>query len=175
MANLGVDDFKSKLIGGGARTNLFQVTPNFPGFAGGDVELTSFMCKGASLPGSVITAVPVPFRGRVLQVAGDRTFEPWMITIINDGKMICRSAFERWMNGINSHEANTGRSNPNDYMADMVVEQLDKEGTAVKRYDIKGCFPSDLAAIDLSYDNEGAIGEFQVTLTYQYWTSDTTS
>jgi len=175
MANLGVDDFKSKLIGGGARTNLFQVTPNFPGFAGGDVELTSFMCKGASLPASTIAPIEVPFRGRKLQIAGDRTFEAWTITIINDGKMICRSAFERWMNGINSHEANTGLSNPNDYMADMIVEQLDKAGESVKRYDIKGCFPTLLGAIDLSYDNEGVIGEFTVDLTYQYWTSDTTS
>jgi hypothetical protein len=175
MANLGVDDFKSKLIGGGARTNLFQVTPNFPGFAGGDVELTSFMCKGASLPASTITAIEVPFRGRKLQVAGDRTFDVWTITIINDGKMICRSAFERWMNGINSHEANTGLSNPNDYQADMIVEQLDKGGDVVKKYDIKGCFPTELGEIALSYDDEGTIGEFTVGLTYQYWTSDTTS
>ena len=88
MANLGVDDFKSKLIGGGARTNLFQVTPNFPGFAGGDVELTSFMCKAASLPASTITNIEVPFRGRKLNIAGDRIFEPWTITIINDGAII---------------------------------------------------------------------------------------
>ena len=175
MANLGVDDFKSKLIGGGARTNLFQVTPNFPGFAGGDVELTSFMCKAASLPASTITNIEVPFRGRKLNIAGDRIFEPWTITIINDGAMSIRSAFERWMDGINSHTENTGLANPNDYMADLYIEQLAKDGDTIKRYDIRGAYPSELAAIEMSYENENMIGEFTVIMNYQYWTSDSTT
>ena len=99
MAILGVDDFKSKLTGGGARGNLFKATANFPGFAGGDVELTSFMIKAASLPASVISPITIPYRGRQLQIAGDRTFEPWTITVINDTGMDVRNAFERWMNG----------------------------------------------------------------------------
>jgi len=84
MAILGVDDFKSKLRGGGARPNLFKATVNFPAYAGGDVELTSFLCKSAQLPASTMAALTVPFRGRTLQMAGDRTFEPWSPTIIND-------------------------------------------------------------------------------------------
>ena len=84
MAILGVDDFKSKLTGGGARANLFKATLNFPGYAGGNVELASFMCKAAQLPGSIIAPITIPFRGRQLQIAGDRTFEPWSVTIIND-------------------------------------------------------------------------------------------
>jgi len=175
MAILGVDDFKSKLIGGGARANMFKATCNFPAYAQGDVELTSFMCKGAQIPASIITPVPVLFRGRQLQLAGDRTFEPWTITIINDVDFGVRNTFERWMNGINGHNSNTGIANPIDYSADMSVEQLDKQGNVTKRYDIRGCFPTNISAIDLSYDSENAIEEFTVELQVQYWESNTTS
>ena len=132
MAILGVDDFKSKLVGGGARSNLFKVTMNFPGYANGDVELTSFMCKTAQFPSSVVASITVPFRGRQLQLAGDRTFEPWTVTIINDTGFEVRNAFEAWSNGINGHNSNTGLSNPTDYQADAVIEQLDKEGNVTK-------------------------------------------
>lgn len=175
MAILGVDDFKSKLVGGGARPNLFKATVNFPGFAGGDVELTSFMCKAAQLPSSIVGTIPVPFRGRVLQLAGDRTFEPWTITVVNDTNFKVRNAFERWMNAINSHNQNTGLTNPVSYQADMTIEQLDKSGATVKRYDFRGTFPTAVSAIELSYDAGDQIEEFTVELQVQYWESDTTS
>jgi hypothetical protein len=175
MAILGVDDFKSKLTGGGARSNLFKATVNFPGYAGGDVELTSFLIKAAQLPSSVIAPITIPFRGRQLQIAGDRTFEPWTITIINDVDMNVRNAFERWMNGINQHNNNTGLSNPTDYQADMIVEQLNKAGEVTKRYDFRGTFPTNVSSIELSYDTENTIEEFTVELQVQYWESDTTS
>lgn len=175
MAILGVDDFKSKLVGGGARANLFKATVNFPGYAGGDVELTSFMIKAAQLPASIIAPITIPFRGRQLQIAGDRTFEPWTITVINDASMNVRNAFERWMNGINQHNANTGLTNPTDYQADMVVEQLDKAGEITKRYDIRGSFPTNISAIEVSYDSENVIEEFTVELQVQYWESNTTT
>lgn len=175
MAVLGVDDFKSKLVGGGARANLFKATVNFPGYAGGDVELTSFMIKAAQLPASVIAPITVPFRGRQLQIAGDRTFEPWTVTVINDTNMEVRNAMERWMNGINQHSANTGLSNPTDYQADMVVEQLDKEGNAVKRYDFRGTFPTNVSSIEVSYDSENVIEEFTVEFQVQYWESNSTT
>ena len=175
MAILGVDDFKSKLVGGGARANMFKVTCNFPGYAQGDVELTSFLVKGAQMPASIISPIMIPFRGRQLQIAGDRTFEPWSITVINDVDFTVRGAFERWMNGINNHNNNTGLSNPTDYQADMSVEQLNKAGEVTKRYDIRGTFPTNLSAIELSYDSENQIEEFTVELQVQYWESDTTS
>jgi hypothetical protein len=175
MAILGVDDFKSKMIGGGARANLFKATVNFPAYAGGDVELTSFLIKAAQLPASIIAPITVPFRGRQLQIAGDRTFEPWTITVINDVNMETRNAFERWMNGINQHNANTGLSNPTDYQADMIVEQLNKAGEVTKRYDFRGTFPTNISAIDLSYDSENTIEEFTVELQVQYWESGTTT
>ena len=175
MAILGVDDFKSKLIGGGARANMFKVTCNFPSYAAGNVELTSFLVKGAQMPASIISPIMIPFRGRQLQIAGDRTFEPWSITVINDVDFSVRGAFERWMNGINNHNNNTGLSNPTDYQADMIVEQLNKAGEVTKKYDIRGTFPTNLSAIELSYDSENQIEEFTVELQVQYWESDTTS
>jgi len=175
MAILGVDDFKSKLIGGGARPNLFVATVNYPAYAAGDSELTSFLCKAAQLPASVIAQLDVPFRGRQLKIAGDRTFENWTITIINDTGMEIRNAFERWMNGINEHVNNEGLLNPNDYMADMSVEQLDRGNNVTKKYDIRGAYPVNISAIDLSYDTNDAVEEFTVELAYQYWESNTTS
>lgn len=175
MATLGVDDFKSKLIGGGARPNLFKAIVNFPAYAGGDTELTSFMCKGAQLPASVIAQLDVPFRGRQLKIAGDRTFENWTITVINDTGMEVRNAMERWMNGMNEHVNNTGLSNPTDYQTDMAIQQLDKSGNVTKEYTIRGAYPVNVSAVDLSYDTNDAIEEFTVELAYQYWESGTTS
>jgi len=175
MAILGVDDFKSKLRGGGARPNLFKATINFPGYAGGDVELTSFLCKAAQLPASIMGTFDIPFRGRQLKMAGDRTFEPWTVTIINDTDFAIRNAMERWMNGINAHQANTGLSNPVDYQADLIVEQLDRDGSTVKTYNFRGCFPSNIAAIDVNYETVDQIEDFTVQFEVQYWESDTTS
>jgi len=175
MATLGVDDFKSKLIGGGARPNLFKAIVNFPAYAAGDTELTSFMCKGAQLPGSTIAQLDVPFRGRQLKIAGDRTFENWIITVINDTGMEVRNAMERWMNGMNEHVNNTGLSNPTDYQADMAIEQLDKAGNITKTYTIRGAYPINVSAIELSYETNDQIEEFTVELAYQYWEADTTS
>jgi hypothetical protein len=175
MAILGVDDFKSKLRGGGARPNLFKATVNFPGYAGGDVELTSFLCKAAQLPASVMNVIEVPFRGRQLKIAGDRTFETWTATILNDTDFTIRNSMERWMNGINSHAANTGLTNPVDYQADLVVEQLDRDETVLKTYNFRGAFPINVSAIDLNYETVDTVEEFTVEFAVQYWESGTTS
>jgi hypothetical protein len=175
MAILGVDDFKSKLRGGGARPNLFKATINFPAYAGGDVELTSFLCEAAQLPGSTMGTIIVPFRGRQVKLAGDRTFESWTPTIINDTDMSVRNAMERWMNGMNAHSANTGLTNPVDYEADLVVEQLDRDGSTLKTYNFRGCFPTAIAPIDLAYSTTDEIERFTVEFQVQYWESNTTS
>lgn len=175
MAILGVDDFKSKLRGGGARANMFKATVNFPAYAGGDVELTSFLCKAAQLPASVMNVIEIPFRGRQLKIAGDRTFETWTVTVINDTDFQIRNAMEQWMNGINAHQANTGLTNPVDYQADLIVEQLDKDGSTVKTYNFRGCFPTNVSAIDVSYETVDAIEEFTCEFQVQYWESNTTN
>ena len=175
MAILGVDDFKSKLKGGGARPNLFNVKMNFPAYALGDAELTSFMCKAAALPASTVGLITVPFRGRQLKIAGDRTFETWSVTVINDTDFSVRDAMERWMNGINSHNANTGFNDPAEYQTDLSVEQLDKDGIVLKTYNFRSCFPTNIAAIELSYETVDAVEEFTVEFQVQYWESNTTS
>ena len=175
MAILGVDDMKAKLVGGGARPNLFKVTMSFPSYVTANVELASYMCKATSMPASTIAPIAVPFRGRQLQIAGDRTFDPWSVTIINDTDFNVRNSFEQWMNGINQHKQNTGLTQPSSYMADMIVEQLDKDGTTEKTYNIRGTFPTNLVAIELSYDSENAIEEFEVELQIQYWESNKTT
>jgi len=175
MAILGVDDFKAKLRGGGARPNLFKATINFPAYANGDVELTSFLCEAAQLPGSIMTQIDVPFRGRILKIAGDRTFDVWTPTIINDTDFAVRNAMERWMNGINAHQANTGLTSPVDYQADLIVEQLDRDESVLKTYNFRGCFPTSLSPIDLSYGTTNEIERFTVEFQVQYWESNTTS
>jgi len=171
MAILGVDDFKSKLRGGGARPNLFKATINFPGYANGDPELTSFLCETAQLPGSTMGIIVVPFRGRQLKMAGDRTFAEWTVTIINDTDFAVRNSIERWMNGMNAHSANTGLVSPIDYEADLRVEQLDRDGSQLKEYIFRGAFPTDLSPIDLNYGSNDEIERFQVTFQYQYFDS----
>ncbi len=175
MAILGVDDFKAKLRGGGARPNLFKSTINFPAYAGGDVEVTSFLCEAAQLPGSNISPIIVPFRGRQLKMAGDRTFDTWAPTIINDTDFVIRDSMERWMNGMNAHSANTGLTNVVDYEADLLVEQLDRDGSTIKTYNFRGCFPTAVSPIDLSYASENEIERFTVEFQVQYWESNTTS
>jgi hypothetical protein len=169
MANTSISDFKSKLVGGGARANLFQVTVNFPSLAGGNNELASFLITAASLPASLIASITIPFRGRQMQVAGDRHFEPWNITVINDNSFSIRNAFEVWMNAINAHAANTGLTNPSAYSSDMQVDQLDKAGNVVQTYNMRSCFPTAISAIDLSNSNENTIEQFTVELQVLYW------
>jgi|TARA_B110001454_G_C12525017_1_gene352707 hypothetical protein len=176
MAILGIDDFKSKLSGGGARPSLFKATVNFPTFVeSANVELASFLCKQATIPDSTVGVIPISFRGRKLNLAGDRVFTALTLTIINDAEFDVRKAFEQWMNGINQHQENTGLVDMNDYSVDVVVEQLRKDGTTSKRYDFRGCWPSSLAAIDLNYETNDTIEDFTVELQVQYWESDTTS
>lgn len=175
MAILGVDDFKAKLRGGGARANLFKATLNFPQYAGGDVELSSFMCRAAQLPESTTNIINIPFRGRELKIAGDRTFADWNVTIMNDTDFSVRDAMERWLNGINAHSANTGLVNPVDYQADLIVEQLDRDETVVKRYDFRGAFPISVGQIQLDYAQVGEIEVFDVVFAIQYWESNTTT
>jgi hypothetical protein len=177
MAILGVDDFKSKLVGGGARNNLFKVEMGFPaGIAGAaESEVGGFLIKAAQLPASNINPIMVPFRGRQLQIAGDRVFEPWTVQVINDTNFLLRDAFERWMNYINAHSANTGEVTPSNYFADASVYQLDKDGNEIKGYTFRGLWPTNVSAIEVSYDAENTIEEFSVELQVQYWESNTTS
>lgn len=175
MAILGVDQFKAKLAGGGARPNLFKITLAYPRIMTGDVELTSFMCNAGQLPASTINPVTVPYRGRMLYMAGDRTFEPWSVNIINDTNFEVRKSMEIWMNAMNAHQTNTGVTSPLDYQADLTVEQLDKNESTLYTYIFRGCFPTNVSEISLGYGNNDTVEEFGVSFQVQYWESFTGS
>ena len=175
MAN--INEFKSRLRGGGARPNQFKVTLPFPGYAavGGETSDLAFLCKASALPGQTIPAIDIPFRGRQLKIAGDRTFEDWSITVLNDTNFKLYRAFERWMNGINNITDNEGITNPADYQVDGFIDQLDRNGTTLKSYTYRGLFPTKLAPIELSYDSADKIEEFAVTFAIQFFETDTTT
>ena len=177
MAN--INDFKAKLAGGGARPNPYKVVMPFPGYAqvGGEIEDLAFLCRAASLPGMTINPIPVLFRGRTVNVAGDRpAFAPWELTVYNDTNFKLRNAFERWQNGINNMTDNEGLTNPADYQVDAFVDQLDRNGATLKSYTLRGAFPSAIGAIGLSYDEAGeGIETFTVTMTYNFFESNTTT
>ena len=167
-----ITDFKSKLTGGGARANLFEVILTFPDAAAPDsvvLDKSRFLVKGANLPASNIAQIEVPFRGRSLKIAGDRTFDSWTVTVINDTDFAIRSAFERWMNTINRVSDNTGLVNPADYQSDAYVYQLDRDGSTLRSYRFYDVFPTQVAPIELSYDNGTGIEEFTVELQVQWW------
>ena len=172
-----INEFKSRLRGGGARANQFKVTLPFPGYAavGGETSDLAFLCSATALPGQTVGQVAIPFRGRVLNIAGDRTFEPWTITVLNDTDFKLYRAFERWMNGINNMTDNEGIANPADYQVDGFVDQLDRNGATIKSYTLRGVFPTEIAAIELDYGTNDAIEEFGVTFAYQYFESNTTT
>ena len=166
-----ISNFKSKLTGGGARANLFEVVLTFPDAAQPDQDVLDkarFLVKGANMPASNVSPIEVPFRGRTLKIAGDRSFESWTVTVINDSDFAIRSAFERWMNTINRVSDNTGLTNPADYQADAYVYQLDRDGSTLRSYRFYDTFPTQVGPIELSYDAQG-IQEFTVELQVQYW------
>ena len=166
-----ITDFKSKLTGGGARANLFEVVLNFPDTSQPDsdtLEKSRFLVKGANMPASNIQQIEVPFRGRVLKIAGDRTFDSWTVTVINDTDFAIRSAMERWMNVINRVSDNTGLTDPATYQADAYVMQLDRDGSVLRTYRFYDVFPTQVSPIDLGYDAQG-IQEFTVELQVQWW------
>jgi hypothetical protein len=167
-----ITGFKSKLAGGGTRPNLFEVEIAFPTETQIDndtKEKSRFLIKAAALPASNITPIDVNFRGRILKIAGDRTFDTWTVTVLNDVDFSIRSAFEKWMNLINKMEDNTGEQDPAIYQPDAYVHQLDRDGSTLRTYKFHDVFPTQVSQIDLSYETTDAIEEFTVEFQVQWW------
>ena len=181
-ANKNISQFKSKLIGGGARPNLFEVElttlpPNV--VSNWDADIFQFMCKAASLPAQNIANIDIPFRGRIFKVAGDRTIDTWTITVINDEDFRFRNAFENWTQQIANLDDNMGTTDPSAYMVNAKVYQLGRgsekssqnnsgtENVVLKEYEFINIFPTNVAAIDLSYDTGDTIEEFTVEFQVQ--------
>ena len=166
-----ITDFKSKLTGGGTRSNLFEVVLSFPDIAKVDstiLDKSRFLIKTAALPASSVSALDVAFRGRTLKVAGDRSIDSWTITVINDTDFAIRSAFENWMNKINRVSDNTGVTNPALYHADAFVYQLDRNGETLRAYHFYDIFPTSVSLIQLDYATEN-IQEFTVEMQVLWW------
>jgi hypothetical protein len=176
---LAIEEFKGKLTGGGVRPALFRVDFSFPAFIQADANLASFLCKGAQLPPSNVASTPVPFRGRTIKIPAERTgFDDMSFTIINDDGFNLRNGFERWLNQMNSHEANLGDftlvTGDRNVKSNLVVNQMNRNGDIIKAYTLVGAFPTSVSEISVSYDATG-IEEFTVSFAYDYWISNTTT
>ena len=182
FSNRSIVDFKQKLTGGGARSNLFEVEIEYPTAinvttgAEGPKEFGKFMIKAAQIPASNLGNIPVPFRGRVLPIAGDRTFDPWTVTIINDTNFRIREAMEVWSNSINDLQTSQGLINPVDYQTSAKVKQLSRQGgvdpgdiTVLREYRFEGIYPNVVSEIALDYGATDQIEEFQVTFNYLFY------
>jgi len=184
MATSNVSTFL-QTIGQGVKPNMFLVDIKFPTDLGGasqalGTDLTNILCKSAALPGSNLGVIEVPFRGRTVKIAGDRTFDTWSATFFNDKNMEIRGLFEEWANLLNTHEANTAQrflpnSGDTGYMANLYVTQLEKDdsvgGSAIRTYQLHHCFPTNISQIDLAYDSNDQIEEFTVEWQYSYFTA----
>ena len=172
-----INEFKSRLQGGGARANQFKVTMTFPGYAevGGETSDLSYLCTATSIPGQTLGVATVPFRGRILNLVGDRTFSPWSITVLNDTNFKIYRAFERWMNAMNNMTDNEGLTNPGNYQTDIIVQHLDRNGATLKTYILRGAFPTTLADIDLSASDNDTVETFTCAFVYQYFETDTST
>ena len=181
--NRDITKFREKLNAGGVRSNLFEVEiPNIPG-GGQDVsDEIRFLVKAAEIPSSNIGNIPVPFRGRVLPIAGDRTFDPWSITVINDQDFGHYRAFQAWAQNIAQYGDSSGLTDPSSYMGQATVYQLGRNAASqqgsnspatdsniLAQYKFVDIFPTTVGAIDLSYDTENTIEEFTVDFQVQYW------
>ena len=178
--NKTISQFKSQLIGGGARPNLFEVElTTLPAGIAWPADNFRYMCKAAQLPASVIANIDIPFRGRIFKVAGDRTIDPWTVTIINDEDFRLRSAFENWTQQIADLSTNLGATDPSAYMTNAKVFQLGRgsekssqnsggdANVVLKEYEFIDIFPTSVSAIDLSYDTGDTIEEFTVEFQVQ--------
>ena len=182
FTNRSIVDFKQKLTGGGARSNLFEVEIEYPESINvttgseGPKEFGKFMIKAAEIPASNLGNIPVPFRGRVLPIAGDRTFDPWTVTIINDTNFRIREAMEVWSNSINDLQTSQGLINPVDYQTSAKVKQLSRKGgvdpgaiDVLREYRFEGIYPNVVSSIPLDYGATDQIEEFQVTFNYLFY------
>ena len=167
----------------GVKNNLFIVKFQFPSIMSGEAptqDTVDMLCKAAALPASNLGVIEVPFRGRTVKIAGDRTFDTWTATVINDRNFTIRHGFEKWMEGINRHEANNASTFVPDgsgtgYLVDLTVDQLERDssdpGAVLRSYQLVGCFPTNISQIDLAYDSNDQIEDFTVEFQLQYWTA----
>ena len=166
-----INDFSGQLTGGGARPTLFKITMSNP-IDNSANQLIEFMCESTSMPGSSISAIELPYFGRKIKVAGDRTFEPWQITVINDENFAVRNSMEAWhsaINGLANNLRNTNSNSPTDYKAQASVIQYGRKGNAIREYTYIGLFPTEISPIELDWNATDQIERFTVQFAYDYY------
>jgi hypothetical protein len=174
MTTFNVERFKSALTNGGARPNQFAVQLSFPTYVTGAtlaVARAPFLVSVAELPGQTVNPAIVQYRGREVKFVGDRVYAPWTITVLNDAEMSIRTAMEQWMGGMEDYAGKFGRLQPSEYQRDMQVFQLDRNGNALKSYNIVNGFPVDLSPVALDFGANDQISSFTVTFQYQHFTT----
>jgi len=172
---MSLQEFRSNFQGGGARANQYRVELTLPAIAQNATEAgrrAQFLCSAASLPQSDIGVADVYFRGRKLPLAGERVFQPWQVTILNDTDFIIRNALESWMNSINDLRFNTGITSPSIYTSDMSVHQLDRNGQTLKSYKFIAAWPQNISEIQLAYEQNDRVEEFAVQFVYTHYETD---
>jgi hypothetical protein len=162
-----INEFKSQLVGGGARPSLFQVQITNPITAIADFKVP-FMVRAAALPESATGSYQIPYFGRFIKYAGDRTFADWTTTIINDEDFLIRNAMEAWSNAINSHDSNT-RALPQTYKSNAIITQYSKDGRPLRTYVFEGIYPVAIGAIPVAWESTDQIENFDVTFQYDMW------
>lgn len=166
-----VNEIKSQLTFGGAKASLFQVQITNPVNGAGDLK-TPFMVQAAALPESTLGTIEVPYFGRKVKIAGDRTFAEWTVTIINDEDFLIRNAMEAWMASINSHIGNVrqfGTGSPSEYKSQAQITQFSKTGQILRTYQFNGLFPTTVAPITMDWNTTDDIERFDVTFQYDWW------
>lgn len=162
-----INQFKSELVGGGARPTLFQVQITNPIDPAADVKIP-FLVRSAGIPASSVGSYEVSYFGRAVKYAGDRVFDDWTVTVINDEDFAIRNALEAWSNAINSHDGNT-RALPQDYKSNALITQFGKDGSPLRTYVFEGLFPVAIDGIGMDWDARDQIEEYGVTFQYDLW------
>ena len=169
-----IEQFKSELTRGGARPSLFEVTIQTPPAQRPQIpESVKFFVEAAQIPASNLGLIQVPYFGRIVKLAGDRQFEPWTVTVLNDETFNVRNALEGWSSLINNLQNNirdTVYSQEKDYKSTAFVTQYGKNGDKLRTYKFEGLFPQAIGAIDLSWEALDQLERFQVTFEYDYYT-----
>ena len=166
-----IADFRSRFKGG-TRPNRFMVDGNIPG--SGAVGESNFLIKAATLPPSTVAIIPVPFRGRILKVPGDRMFIEWDIVVLDDpDTRDLRKEFLDWSHNINAHSDNV--INHQDIYAQWTVTQLnhnDDSEISGRKIALHNCWPVEVSGVELTHDVPNTLVEWSVRMAYDYWTAE---
>ena len=171
-----ISGFVAQMQGGGARPNQFRVELTFPAFVGSVAtaagQAAQFLCRATTLPASTVEDITASYRGRPVHFAGERTFQPWSVSVFNDTNFLIRNVMETWTNGILNYSATNGIMRPSDYQVDMTVYQLDRNDSVIKSYKFYNTYPVSVGQIALDFEQNNQIELFDVEFVYNYFIPD---